>query len=224
MKRLLGAATLLVLLVSSLSCLASAQSCHENCVSCTGYEIAPVCSTDPTLDTPAPACVYGDPAGYDIPEGTLYATAIDPFGCCGIRTTVEDEFRVTGLPEGTPIALQCQFSVVVDAWCILGGGIARAGIEVVGGESQQSEWPDYLFGEGPLDTTFVVPVEIASGTPFSMRYFVEASFGECYGTVSGAFAFSGLPEGTMIASCNGFLDGPVQITSASWGRLKAIYR
>ena len=224
MNRLLSTAALLVFLTFSPSRLAWAQSCHENCISCTFYEIAPVCSMAPQFDTPAPACVYGDAGGYNIPWGTLYSVALDPFGCCGIRTTVEDEFTVTGLPEGTPISFQCQFYVVVDAGCILGPGTARAGMEVVGGESQQSEWEAYLFGGEPLDTTFVVPLELEAGVSFSMRYFAETSFGECNGSVVGTFSFSGLPEEATVVSCNGFIDGPVQTESTSWGRVKATYR
>jgi hypothetical protein len=61
-----------------------------------------------------------------------------------------------------------------------------------------------------------VPVSGVAGTPIRMRLVLGESLGELFGaSVLGKFGFVGLPNGTTIVSCDGFVEGPVAAKPAS---------
>lgn len=206
-----------------------ASECPENCITSTGFEFE-FCSQAPEanieIDIPG-GCIYADSGGYNIPQGTLYSIAVAPFGGCGPRTTIEDEFTIVGLPTGNPISLVARLEVSIRTGCILGPGSLAAGIADEVLNSVEVGWDSFdliVNEEGTKDTVLTLPIDGTTGTPFRVQFFVETRMGECVGWIYGIFSFDGLPAGAIVTSCNGYVQGPVQVESTTWGTLKAHYR
>jgi len=190
----------------------------------------PSCSFAATADTTlaVPSCSNALHAGFDIPQGTLFLSAGSPFGGCTPSVTMVDDYVVHGPlgPEGTFGAIL----EVTESWeC----GITPGSIDVnlTEGTSNNARYYmkiwDLTCYLGPPTQTFelYVPLAVSPETPF--RLSSEITFGMGQQQVFDAHAtlrFTGLPPGSAITSCKGFVEGSVPARPTSWGRLKAGYR
>jgi hypothetical protein len=211
-----------------------AQGCPESCIRLpnVGVSCSPMAVRDTTLTTVQSGhlCTDWFEARYDIPQATLFLTSGSPFGGCNPEITVEDDFVVHGLPDGTPVSFTARFEVTADYYCVLGSGAVSASVRAADGVPAALSWSltqNECKGDGNNTRSGIltVPVNAIAGDPFRMRFVLGGEMGELFGEeVSGTFAFDGLPNGTTLVSCNGFAFGPVPALPASWGSLKARYR
>jgi hypothetical protein len=163
--------------------------------------------------------------GYSIPRGTLYSAGSSSFGGCQPRTTVEDEFNLSGVPTGTVVTLTARLSLSLRASDLMGPGNAYAGLVEGASNSAAVDWNLLYFNGNTRDTVLTLPVTAIVGTPFRMRYFVGSELGElCFAEWHGTFDFTGLLAGVSVVSCNGYALGPTPTLPTSWGRIKAMYR
>ena len=155
---------------------------------------------------------------YDIPNGVLSADVYvtgDGYGYT--KVTMQDDFTLSGLPAGTSVILTAHLVVSVSSnpyGYPKGSGILR---DAFGGSASA-----YL----PGVTDLTLDVSAVAGEPFRLSYELTAQ-GDYVGGggASGQISFSGVPSGTSIVSCNGYVsDHTVAVRSATWARLKRIYR
>ncbi len=149
----------------------------------------------------------------------------------GGSASANDLYVVAGPPDGTPVTLAVQ--VHVSGVFITGGpfpsagGTARVGgpngavLSISGGAQPVGGFGYY----GTVDSTAVMPLTVAAGEPFLLRWTVSG------GAVSGSTSmgmtatFVNVPPGITIHSCQGYAyDSATAARTASWGRVKALYR
>lgn len=206
---------------------ASAAACPQSCVQVlSGPEYCTSAAQMDTSGVPAPNSWCGPyQAGYSIPLGTLYSAASSPFDGCEGRTTVEDDFDLSGVAVGTAVPLTARLSLSLHAWDYMGPGSAYAGLLEGASNSSTVEWNLFDFYDSTRETVLTVQVTAMAGTPFRMRYFVGSHVGElCFAEWHGTFDFTGIPAGASVVSCNGYAQVPTPTRPSSWGRLKARYR
>ncbi|MEP7028854.1 MAG: hypothetical protein ABI960_09695 [Candidatus Eisenbacteria bacterium] len=225
MRRLASALTLFTILGSARA--STGDACHTSCLDMP--QGVTFCTTAARVDTtagPDPTHVCGCyTGGFDIPNATLYTTACSSFGTCHPRVTVEDDFTLSGLPPGTPVAFTARFEVALTGSNLMGPGSGDA--RVVEGASNTSSVHHNLndFYGNTVSTPLSVPVIAIVGTPFHILYEVTGVVGElCYVEWHGTFLFADLPSGVAVNSCNGFVQAATPAHPVSWGSLKAAYR
>jgi hypothetical protein len=131
---------------------------------------------------------------------------------------MRDEFRVMGLPEGTPMSFIAELRV---EGSIEGGG------EIWGGLGIGGVWANDIrtWDTNIVSETIALPLQYAAGEPFLLAAELGASGvgyeGEAH--ASGVLRFSDLPKGTYVISCQNY-NLPVQVQQHTWGRLKSMYR
>lgn len=166
-------------------------------------------------------------ASYNVPAGTLSLS----FGCSGAGgecgssggVYVEDDFSVFGLPAGTPVSLTAHLSGFLN-----GGGLPPLYSSVTA-HLQDTNGND-VTASTPLpngsDYALTFPVQAIAGQTFRLHFELSGySLGPVPGSGSGTFSFTGLPPGTAITSCQGFVSDPaVSAHASTWGGLRAIYR
>lgn len=211
-------------LAAAASLVASAQACPQNCLHILAGP--DYCTSAAQMDTSgAPNANSHASGGYSIPGGTLYSFGNSGMDGCEPRTTVEDDFNLSGAPAGTVIQLTARLSLSLRASDNMGPGNAYAGLVEGASNSSGLDWPLIYFYGNTRDTVLTLPVTAIVGTPFHMRYFVGALVGELVSAEwHGTFDFTGFPAGVSMVSCNGYALAPTPTRPTSWGRLKARYR
>ena len=182
----------------------------------------------------------GDTAGayYDLTLGWLVAGASGGDISAFARASAHDRYQIIGVEPGTAVSLvaemgasggagaygHCAFSPYASVSATLERDDGTR-VRVSAGSSYS--YPDCTpVGSGSLSATLQLPLEVIAGEEFGLHMEVtaSASWGDGTASMSG-LAFSGLPPGASIVSCQGFLqESPVQALQASWGRVKSIYR
>jgi hypothetical protein len=164
----------------------------------------------------------GGGARYSIPVGVIQASArcTTPGCISNIGVYVEDLFTVTGLPPGTPVPLTAHFLLDIL------GGQSGPGQSSSSANIQDTNANIASISSPQTDHDLVLPVAATAGQPFQLRFEIQCSnVGPTTTPGGGAFSFTGLPPGTGIISCQGYLSGtPVATRTSSWGRLKILYR
>ena len=162
-------------------------------------------------------------ANYNVPAGTLALS----FGCSGAGgecgsgggVYVEDDFSIVGLPSGTPVSLTAHLAGYLN-----GGGfppiyaIVQATVKDLNGNSQVAT--------SPTSYDLALPVQAIVGQTFRLHFELNgSSLGPVQGSGNAAFSFTGLPPGTAVTSCQGYVSDPaVAARHWTWGRVKSIYR
>lgn len=172
-------------------------------------------STAPIFSfTPPSGCVGqgGGTISYNLIAGSIAASAFlnDHFALTNSMQT-SDVFVITGPASATAIDIQAILTTVRQPWTL-----ARL---TVGAVTLETSAP----GSG----TEVLKLNAAylPGEPFTVGMFVEATaVGIDNRQISGSLAFSKLPPGYTLTSCQGYAAAPVATRVTSWGRLKQIYR
>lgn len=213
-------------LAATASWFAPAWGCPLNCIHVpAGVDYCtPAAQIDTSIVDPTYNC-GGYEAAFSIPHGTLHSVAWSPFGVCRPQTTVEDDFVVGGLPDGTVVSLTARLELSLTGSNYMGPGNAFAGLVEGTFNSSRLDWDLAEFYGNTRETVLSVPVTAIAGTPFHMRYFVGATLGElCYASWDGSFVFVDVPADASVISCNGYVQAPVPALPTSWGKLKARYR
>src|SRR5262245_14566433 len=199
--------------------LATAASANPNCPSNTVQAGETRVSTNPSESASVSGnCGFGSASascGYSIPGASLTADASD-VGDCGAfaNVTVVDDFRVVGVPAGTPVAI----TAVLHVDCYNAG----ASMSDAFGHSVSFA---IAFEPGTVDRS--LPIAALAEQPFRLTFTAGAGadYARTGSQVNASFHFTGLPPGTAVVSCNGYVsDQSVAVRPASWGRLKSLYR
>ena len=182
-------------------------------------------------------------ASYDLTRGVLtvaFANAVAaPSYQGGAAASGMDQYRVEGVPPGTPLVFSAELNVNLNVYGFLcwppGSLITTTGSATMReGESNASSasvtTPVMCSSLGccaqtaGLQTVVRTTVTRAAGDPFTLHLDLIAS-GNGSGHGSAELRFAGLPPGARVVSCQGFRqDFPTAVKGMSWGRLKTIYR
>lgn len=204
----------------------SSAECPSSCISI-GWNGAQICSTAPARDT-AIATAHG---WHDLAAGRLG-------GDCSANThtnadvLTRDRYTLMGVASGIPYSFKARLEVTgrLVYSCSPIGHCARSGITALlreGTSNEISYSPDSF---GPVDHALIVDVRCEGGSSFDLLENVRVEIvGSSFGTIApwalGQIAFSDLPPGAYIVSCQGYhFSGPVPVLQSSWGRIKRIYR
>lgn len=204
-------------------------------------------ATDPANPVPVPAsaldttfaihdCFDLVHARFQADAGLVLAASrgcsADGHAPSGIETVFEDDFTVTGLPAGTPIA----FAAVLELQGVAesfsapwdpGGGRIRGIVHESAANEAVIQQTTLTGSTLPvtIDQPISITVNALAGTPVRLRFAVRAESLEGRAELEGTFHFANLPAGAVITSCKGFAsDGVVPAHASSWGRLKSSYR
>jgi hypothetical protein len=141
---------------------------------------------------------------------------------CSSAVSLDEDFTVNGLANGTPVDLTAQLVVTrtmqypgefdLTARLSHGSDIAEWHVDTAGALAP------------PYTTTLGIPLHVVAGTPFRINYFLQSTPSEGHATLFGIFPFTDLPQGASIRSCRGYSQGAVATQPSSWGRIKATYR
>ena len=180
------------------------------------------------------SCDGGTTMSYDVPAGTYTGSAWLPTVASDRRAYLglRDQFTVTGLPDGTPIALKLRMHATMESFA--GGGpgdfaglfLKPAALPAVVGESYpQTGWGSNDGSVAATDSLDMV-LQRTAGVPIGMEIVVDlVAQAFCYARAQVSFEFVDLPPGVTVTSCHGYLqEQPVPARPASWGSLKAAYR
>ena len=175
---------------------------------------------------------------YDLRTGLLGVSSSAYDVGAGMSGAVHDVYQIVGMEPGTPVSLVAEITAVggVDLFgqCVFSpfGSFSATFFGDSGPSVSASGYasfgPPYCDGSGQERTEIVLqlPVAATAGQAFALH--MEASTSVRWGSAHASLnnlAFSGLPPGASIVSCQGFLqEPPVQALQASWGRVKSIYR
>jgi hypothetical protein len=199
-----------------------AAVCPESCI----LYADPLCSTVPVR--------YGSTGGghgsgpgygrYELPLGSAEAGAYSNGRYGGYaEVKARDDFRVVGIPAGTPLTIFAEWNFRV--FGSLRGAFGAVGI---GRGDEASQRREFFYGGEPKfseEGTLVEPIVVNAGDEFRLTTTVTAAAGDGGAGAVGALSFSGLPGGARVESCQGFVqDVPVPVAARSWGSVKAHYR
>jgi hypothetical protein len=204
-----------VLLLFLATAAAANPNCPSNYVQAGGVNMT---STDATNSaTDSGHCQFSTgfwSASYDIPAGRFSVNASFPAGCGGgAIVVVQDDFKVIGLPAGTPLQIVA----------VLHASANSATTTLT--DSDGNHVTIGAIGQGTIgDVT--LPIAAIAEQPFHLTFDALAGVNAAVsGAVDADFHFTGLPPGTAVVSCNGYVsDRSVPVRAITWGRLKAHYR
>lgn len=157
-------------------------------------------------------------AKYNVPQGTLQATA-GCFGECGSSAGVyvEDDFTLSGLPDGTPVPLVAHF--------LLGNLFQNAGASASANIQDLTHSTSASVGGPRTNYDLTLAISAVAGQPFRMHFEVACGGFGASSLADGTFSFTGVPAGAVLTSCQGYtLGGAVPAEATSWGSVKSIYR
>ncbi len=132
---------------------------------------------------------------------------------------VEDDFSIFGLPSGTPVSLTAHLTGYLQ-----GGGFppisssAKAILSDASNNTQTASTPTSSYD-------LALPVQAIAGQTFRLHFEIDVNnLGPVLGSGSGTFSFTGLPPGTAVTSCQGYIsDYTVPTHASTWGRLRLAY-
>lgn len=169
---------------------------------------------------------------YDLVSGTFRF-----FYCCSIRptyVTARDAYDVAGVPAGTPVPVTASFTVddtIFDSGSCGGSGCSgtfTASIQHGTDTAQASHSPSLFAGARAIYHDVVqLPLTIIAGQPETIAFGMwarRATGGSHGASASGSIAFTGLPPGAAVTSCQGFGGNPTPARTPTWGRIKLLYR
>ncbi len=170
-------------------------------------------------------------ASYDWTLGTCFARSEAGDGDHGsgnANVVANEDFRVVGLPAGTPLTVRARIRVQASAraadrygsWTFSTGWLQEAGAGRV--EAHTYEGPDF---PAYVDRFLTLDISSVAGTPFLLTMGADSFAQQASGEVSVTLTFVNLPPGATIVSCQGYSVSPVvNVRRATWGSLKLRYR
>jgi len=148
----------------------------------------------------------------------------------GLVFDAQDEYRVVGLPDGTPVQLQVRL-VGTDDWTrytgCLSSGCTPTAFAAVYGTAPEERLEHYRFTPptGPASFDLTMTITRRAGEPFVLRHriWVGSSHDESAAEISADVQFEGLPAGVTVMACTQS-DEPTPARRTTWGALRARYR
>ena len=189
------------------------------------YDVSPVTKVAARVDS-----ISGTRrAAYDLLAGTV--EIVHPGGVGSMYCEPADRYRVTGLPDGTPVQLVARLAVngyAETAGCGGTGCYGEFGARIGQGASVVSKSVTARFGPETvtLQETIDYPLDVLAGEWFDLQFrlwFLRAPGASHYGGGSAQLTFGALPEGADVVSCQGY-QLTVPTRPKSWGQLKQLYR
>ena len=199
-------------------------TCPESCIDVPGPE--PDCTTLAVRGRSANGG-HGTGSGdgaYNLTTGTVQADATGDGGYGGgAIVTARDDFRVVGLPEGTPLNFTATYDVAFS-----GANQAVFDASLQDGDTPATIVTGCTCGQPGYGATHQLTRALthAAGEVFRVTYRIYAGCGAFGGaSANGTLRFTGLPPGARVESCQGYVqDFPVAVEPASWGAVKSRYR
>jgi hypothetical protein len=212
---------------------AEAASCPENRIVFTDRlgVVATVVSNEAALDT---AGTYWE-GGYDLKNGMLrskvgfYSPGSYEWKYAGTLVDTEDEYRIVGLPAGTPLDFTAEF-VVGGSWNVYPGvpqgEFSCEAFLAVDADTSRFSVP--LPGgccHGTIGQTLSLSLHRLAEEPFKVHLHLGSHDYSGHVDVSGLLRFSGLPVGATVVSCQVYgSDSSTPTKRTTWGQLKNTYR
>jgi len=148
----------------------------------------------------------------------------------GALFNAQDEYRVVGLPDGTPVELRVRLAGT-DDWtrytgCMSSGCAPVAFAAVYGAAAgEKLEHDRFTPPTGPASFDLVMTLTRRAGEPFVLRHriWVSTSHDESASEISADVLFEGLPPGVTVVACTGS-EAPTPARRTTWGALRARYR
>jgi len=206
------------------------EPCPASCVALRYGAMS--CGTAPVRDssTALPSLCR---ASYDLIAGTARASADSRSETAPARAAVEgrDRYVVTGLAGPTPLVARLEFHVVLRSSCeYFQCSSSWAHVGLIGqGRSASFDQGSYDLSQNvdlrsSVEITLDVVPDVAFDLMFQLETNAEYTTNNANTLLTSELRFPDLPPGARVHSCQGYLDGTVPATPASWGRVKAIYR
>ena len=197
----------------------SLAGCPPNTLECLVNDFL---STDPASS----ATCSGPPddpgngnVSYDLPAGHLALNAGGFDWSGGIYCS--DDFQLLGMAPGSHATITMLGHLKV-SWSrsLKLGSMSfqlNSGVTGVNGIA--------FYGTGSVDTTFTMPLALASGQKWVVINNLVEGQGGGTTKLTYDYTFSNLPSGAFVASCQGFRqESPVLALPVTWGECKALYR
>ena len=153
-------------------------------------------------------------ARYDIPLGSFHVSTVGGIvDVISFKVVAQDDFRVTGLPPGSPVSVVAHLSVT----------LLKAGAHLKDAAAHDAS---ALADLDPVVTDLSLPIAATAEQPFLLQVELSSILDSAGGANgAGTLSFSGLPPGATVVSCNGYVgDQSTLARATSWGKLKRIYR
>ena len=194
--------------------------CPPGCLSCRG------CST-----TSFETCVSATGEAFrDLAHGVTAAVTNSGAFIGEEWASVSDTFVVSGPPSGTRITFTASLRLRGNGY----GDLSWTG-QLRESVTNQVEYHDQfridpILGGIQVDTVVAIPISVAVSDPFTLDHGVSVrtqpfGFTGSNSGLESALAFSGLPPGSRVVSCNGFVqEFTTAARPASWGTVKVRYR
>jgi len=206
---------------------AMARSARADCPADTIEVCGMVVSVTPSSSATGCGPLSDATGTYNLPAGTVSAQsdADYPDGHAVAHVTTEDIYFIVGPPLSSPISFSADLVAHGHGssyYCTSASGSATlrsdAGMQQVTFHGMSCQ------GEG-VDRTVSLPQLRMVGEPFHLIMDVVASPSPgASAAMDASLAFSGLPPGYAIESCQGYSSNPTPARPASWGQLKVRYR
>jgi len=189
-------------------------------------------SSAPTWDTD----IFGGHVSYDLIAGTFGLTGGGGGGkqSGGSQLQFSDSYQIVGPPVATPISFQASFHIggtlnaAENSYPFIGTICDHTSARFTATSGPASVSHDYSITHPGCETTtlddaMTLALSKLPGEIFPLSMLLSV-FGTRSGSVNGTLAFTGLPAGYSVTSCQGFAGMPVPVRQASWGSLKHSYR
>jgi hypothetical protein len=222
--RLPSASVLSGLLLAGSCELSAGQSCPENQIvldtGCPPEQFSSFAAQwENASCCPAYECDRNAGAAYDLPRGGVVAFAS---GNAGAILTVHDIYRISGPGLSGPVPILAHFRVQgfmqggketyerTEAW-MRSGSLSTAGFTIYRDEHTTI-----------VDSTLTVTITAHAETPFTLSLYLRAAAGNGVIQLEGDLAFSELPPGTTLTSCQGYqLESPIAVERRTWSAIKS---
>jgi len=140
----------------------------------------------------------------------------------------EDEYWIVGLPPGTPVDFNAEFTVS-GSWNVFPGVpqgefSSEAFVAVPPDTSRYSIPIPGGCCHGGISRSLSLPLHRLGGEHFHLGLHLGSRNYRGRVDESGQLQFTGLPPGAAVVSCQGFGGPSTPARHTSWGRLKTSYR
>ena len=149
---------------------------------------------------------------FDLGQGRLVSNVSfnDPGWATSLVST-SDEYRVVGLPAGTPVEVTAQFQVT-GSWNVYPGvpqGNFTYELSIATDtDSAGFFWPPGSCCIGSISRTVSISLHPLAEAPFHLRLRLGSQNYRGRVDETGTLTFSGLPQGATVVSCQGYASDP----------------
>lgn len=184
---------------------AGAATCSENQIVLTGVNVVSIAAALDTVGS-------NSHGSYDLKTGYLSSNvSFNEPGWASSSVATDDEYRVVGLPAGTPVDFTAEFPVS-GSWNVYPGvpqgNFTCEGSIASGADSAGFALPEGGCCHGTLSQPLAISLQRLAQEPFHIRLRLAAQDYRGRVDASGQLTFTGLPPGAAVVSCQGFATDP----------------